>query len=70
MRMIFNQFKTYSLFSTNIFLERFDSLLTFLFNFSFFFFATIHFSSLQNLRVKYYKEGDWISENKLAEGLK
>ena len=25
--------------------------------------------SLQNLRVKYYKEGDWISEKKLAEGL-
>ena len=24
---------------------------------------------LQNLRVKYYKEGDWISEKKLAEGL-
>ena len=25
--------------------------------------------SVQNLRVKYYKEGDWISEKKLAEGL-
>ena len=25
--------------------------------------------SLQNLRVKYYKEGEWISEKKLAEGL-
>ena len=24
---------------------------------------------LQNLRVKYYKEGDWISEMKLAKGL-
>ena len=27
-------------------------------------------SSLQNLRVKYYKEGDWISEIKLAKGCK
>ena len=35
MRMIFNQFKTYSLSSSNIFLERFDSVLIFLFNFSF-----------------------------------
>ena len=26
--------------------------------------------SLQNLRVKYYKEGDWISEMKLAKGWK
>ena len=67
MRMIFNQFKTYSLSSSNIFLERFDSLLIFLFNFSFFHHSLL---SLQNLRVKYYKEGDWISENKLAEGLK
>ena len=24
---------------------------------------------MQNLRVKYYKEGDWISEMKLAQGL-
>ena len=24
--------------------------------------------SLQNLRVKFYKEGDWISEMKLAKG--
>ena len=23
---------------------------------------------MQNLRVKYYKEGDWISEMKLAQG--
>lgn len=27
-------------------------------------------SFLQNLRVKYYKEGDWISEMKLAKGWK
>ena len=25
-------------------------------------------SFMQNLRVKYYKEGDWISEMKLAQG--
>ena len=25
---------------------------------------------MQNLRVKYYKEGDWISEMKLAQGLR
>lgn len=25
--------------------------------------------SLQNLRIKYYKGGDWVSEMKLAQGL-
>ena len=24
---------------------------------------------MQNLRVKYYREGDWISEMKLAQGM-
>ena len=32
-------------------------------------FSLVFLSSLQNLRVKYYKEGEWISEKKLAEGL-
>ena len=32
-------------------------------------FSLFFLSSLQNLRVKYYIEGEWISEKKLAEGL-
>ena len=31
------------------------------------FFTSFFFG--QNLRVKYYQEGDWISEMKLAQGL-
>ena len=35
----------------------------------FYIYSLIFLSSMQNLRVKYYKEGEWISEKNLAEGL-
>ena len=31
--------------------------------------SVIHIPFVQNLRVKYYKEEDWICEKKLPEGL-
>ena len=30
---------------------------------------SLQLSFMQNLRVRYYKDGDWISEMKLAQGL-
>ena len=30
---------------------------------------SLQLSFMQNLRVRYYKYGDWISEMKLAQGL-
>ena len=44
-----------------VFPEKFNSVLIF--------FAYIHIPFVQNLRVKYYKEEDWICEKKLVEGL-